>query len=224
MGAATLLAAARWGNFGDRWIGQQSGFAIAGYQEHPKLKVADLKTVDLKAAAATVATPKAADLKAVEPIPAKMFNPPSQAIAPTAISGATSSAKAIGTTKVVVKLSDRRLYLYQNGQVLGRYEIAVGQAGWETPTGTFQVLDKEQNPTWIHPITGITVPAGADNPLGKAWIGFWTDGKSEIGFHGTNQEELLGQAVSHGCLRMRNQDIEAVYAKVSEGTPVIVQE
>lgn len=125
--------------------------------------------------------------------------------------------------KLVVSLSDRRVYLYKESQRLATYPLAVAQEGWETPTGTFQVFNMEKNPTWIHPITEIAVPPGPDNPLGVAWIGFWTDGETEIGFHGTNQEELIGEAVSHGCLRMRNADIQALYAHVSTGTPVIVQ-
>lgn len=126
-------------------------------------------------------------------------------------------------TKLVVSLSDRRVYLYKAAKTQASYPLAVAQAGWETPTGTFQILTMERNPTWVHPITGVSVPPGEDNPLGVAWIGFWTDGETEIGFHGTNQEELIGEAVSHGCLRMRNADVEALYAQVSAGTPVVVE-
>lgn len=126
-------------------------------------------------------------------------------------------------TRLVVSLRDRRVSLFKANKLQTTYPIAVAQAGWETPTGNFQILDMEQNPSWTHPITGEKVPPGANNPLGVAWIGFWTDGESEIGFHGTNQEELIGEAVSHGCLRMRNADIKAIYAQVAAGTPVVVQ-
>lgn len=141
-------------------------------------------------------------------------------------SGATPTPKVIPQTdaRLVVSLSDRQVQLFRGKQLQETYPLAVAQAGWETPTGTFQVLAMEQAPLWVHPITGEEVPPGPDNPLGVAWIGFWTDGESEIGFHGTNQEELIGEAVSHGCLRMRNADIQAIYAQVSEGTPVIVQQ
>lgn len=135
-----------------------------------------------------------------------------------------STTAAESGTRLVVKLSDRHVYLYKDDHVIGKYSLAVGQAGWETPTGSYKILDKEQNPSWVHPITGIETPPGPNNPLGKAWIGFWTDGKTEIGFHGTNQEELIGQAVSHGCLRMRNEDIENIFAQVDIGTPVIVEQ
>lgn len=125
--------------------------------------------------------------------------------------------------QLVVDLSQRQVSLYQNGRLQISYDIAVGQAGWETPSGQFQVLNMQKNPPWQNPITGETVVSGADNPLGSRWIGFWTDGKHQIGFHGTNQEELIGQAVSHGCIRMRDRDIQALYQQVALGTPVMVQ-
>jgi lipoprotein-anchoring transpeptidase ErfK/SrfK len=127
-------------------------------------------------------------------------------------------------TRLVVKLGDRQVQVYRNNQLLESYPIAVAKPGWETPTGTFQVLDMEKTPTWVHPITGVAVPPGSDNPMGAAWIGFISNGEGEIGFHGTNQEELIGEAVSHGCLRMRNEDVQALYAQVTPGTPVIVQQ
>lgn len=126
-------------------------------------------------------------------------------------------------TKLVVDLSDRRVYLYKQQTVIAKYNIAIGQDGWETPSGSFQVLEMQQKPVWIHPITGEAVPPGPDNPLGDRWIGFWIDGNTHIGFHGTNQEELIGMAVSHGCIRMRNQDIDKLYEQVKLGTPVTVQ-
>ncbi len=133
-----------------------------------------------------------------------------------------SEAQEKTESRIVVNLSERRVQLYQGNQLLDSYAIAVAKPGWETPTGTFQVLDMEQNPTWVHPITGISVPPGSDNPLGAAWIGFLSNEEGEIGFHGTNQEELIGEAVSHGCLRMRNEDVKALYAHIGKGTTVIV--
>lgn len=130
---------------------------------------------------------------------------------------------AANSPTLLVDLSDRQVYLYQQSRVQASYPLAIGQVGWETPTGSFQVQAMEPNPEWVHPITGEVVPAGDGNPLGKRWIGFWTDGQMEIGFHGTDQEELIGEAVSHGCLRMRNADVIALYQQVSVGTPVVVQ-
>lgn len=135
-----------------------------------------------------------------------------------------SETVAKTNSRVVVSLSERRVQVYQGNQLLDSYAIAVAKPGWETPTGTFQVLEMEPNPTWVHPITGIAVPPGGDNPLGAAWIGFLSNKAGEIGFHGTNQEELIGEAVSHGCLRMRNEDVKALYSHIATGTPVLIEQ
>jgi len=134
-----------------------------------------------------------------------------------------SPAETTQVTRLVIKLSERRVYAYRGDLPLTSYPIAVGKDGWETPLGAFQVLQMLRDPAWEHPWTGEVVPPGPNNPLGDRWIGFWTDGKNYIGFHGTTAEELVGQAVSHGCIRMLNKDVRALFEKVAIGTPVIVQ-
>lgn len=125
--------------------------------------------------------------------------------------------------RLVIRLQERQVYLYRSDQLIVSYPIAVGKQGWETPIGTFEVLQKFRDPAWEHPWTGEIVPPGPDNPLGDRWIGFWTDGKNFIGFHGTPNEELVGQAVSHGCIRMRNRDVRTLFEQVALGTPVKVE-
>ena len=126
-------------------------------------------------------------------------------------------------THLVIKLRDRHVYLYQNRKLKVTYPIAVGKAGWETPTGNYKVMDMQRHPVWEEPWTGKVILEGPKNPLGERWIGFWTDGVNTIGFHGTPAEELVGQAVSHGCVRMRNRDIVALFEQVKIGTPVTVK-
>lgn len=126
-------------------------------------------------------------------------------------------------SRLVVDLSDRKVYLYADKTLQAGYDIAVGQAGWETPAGTFNILNRQLNPVWQHPFTGDVIQTGINNPLGSRWIGFWTDGTHQIGFHGTNQADLIGQAVSHGCIRMRDADIQALYEQVAIGMAVVVQ-
>ncbi|WP_063711997.1 L,D-transpeptidase [Coleofasciculus chthonoplastes] len=125
--------------------------------------------------------------------------------------------------RLVVDLSDAKVYSYWGEQEIASYPVAVGQPGWETPTGNFKVLRKQRNPIWRQPITGDLIPTGPDNPLGDRWIGFWSDEYHQIGFHGTNDEDLVGQPVSHGCLRMRNADIQALYEQIQVGTPILVR-
>lgn len=151
-----------------------------------------------------------------EPIESVITQPSNSSINPSPASNAQ-------TTNLVLKLSDRRVYLYRGNELATSYPVAIGKAGWETPIGNYKVIEMQRDPTWEHPWTGKLVPPGAKNPLGARWIGFWTDGKNFIGFHGTPQEKLVGQAVSHGCVRMRNQDILALYAQVDVGTPVTVK-
>ena len=125
--------------------------------------------------------------------------------------------------RLVLDLGDRQVYVYRDQKLVVNYPVAIGQAGWETPSGSFHVLEMQRDPKWQHPITGEIVPAGPENPLGKRWIGFLYEGRTHIGFHGTNQEDLIGQAVSHGCVRMRNRDVIALYEQISLGTPVEVR-
>ncbi len=140
--------------------------------------------------------------------------------------GKQNSSRSLQGSKpnLVVDLSDRRVYVYRQSTVVASYPIGVGKKGWETPTGTFQVMHMQHNPAWRHPITGQVFPAGPNSPLGLRWIGFWTDGHSHIGFHGTPNADVVGNPVSHGCLRMRNSDVVSLYNHVALGTKVEVQQ
>jgi lipoprotein-anchoring transpeptidase ErfK/SrfK len=136
----------------------------------------------------------------------------------------SSNRLEVMKTQVVVDLSDRRTYVYAGDLVIASYPIAIGKQGWETPTGSFEVGHMQHDPIWRHPITGKIFPAGTDSPLGERWIGFWSDGRNEIGFHGTPDIHLLGTAISHGCLRMRNADVRLLYEQVKVGTLVTVRD
>lgn len=125
--------------------------------------------------------------------------------------------------RLVLRLRERRVYVYRKNKVQASFPVAVGKDGWETPTGSFKVMQMIKDPVWEHPWTGELVPAGPDNPLGTRWIGFWTDGKNVIGFHGTPTPESIGRAASHGCVRMFDKDAQALFEKVAVGTPVIVE-
>jgi len=128
------------------------------------------------------------------------------------------------TLRLEISLSRRRVSVFRGTALVRSYPIAVGRPGWETPVGTYQVRQMLRNPTWIHPLKkGISIPGGdPENPLGRFWIGFWTDGKNWIGFHGTPNPKSVGTAASHGCIRMYNKDVEELFQKVSLGTEVKV--
>ncbi len=67
------------------------------------------------------------------------------------------------------------------------------------------------------------IPPGPNNPLGMRWIGFTSAHGWQVGFHGTAKTSVLGQAVSHGCVRMSNPDVVEVYSRVTLGTVVVVE-
>jgi hypothetical protein len=130
------------------------------------------------------------------------------------------------TGKVVIDLSDRQLYVYaqrESKTAIAQYDVAIGQDGWETPPGRYLIEAMQTSPAWQHPLTQEIIPPGPGNPLGAAWISFLTTENYSLGIHGTLDESLMGQAVSHGCVRMRNADIQALYAKVALGWPLDVQ-
>jgi lipoprotein-anchoring transpeptidase ErfK/SrfK len=135
---------------------------------------------------------------------------------------ATGKPAAEEVVSLVLKLKEKRVYVYRGDKLLKRYPVAIGKKGWETPTGEWQVMEKIKNPAWTSFKTGEVFPAGVENPLGSRWIGFWTDGQDVIGFHGTPNIKSIGTAASHGCVRMLNRDVKAMFRLVKVGTTVKV--
>ncbi len=187
-----------------------------------------------KIAPAIAPTPVASPAPAAKPAPTAKAKPapkpsstPAKAPpAPTASPIADSSAPdpTIASAQLVISLSQRQVSLYEGTSLVKRYPVAIGRDGWETPTGRFQVMEMLRDPNWINPLTGKTISAkDPNNPLAGYWIGFWTDGSNWVGFHGTPDRDSVGQAVSHGCVRMYKQDIEELFNQVTPGTPVIVR-
>src|SRR5262249_31661268 len=133
---------------------------------------------------------------------------------------------------LLLKLSERKVYVVddQSGQPSQGYPVAIGQPRWPTPTGKFQVNEMVENPDFLVFDFNNTksrdrgrIPPGINNPLGLRWIAFSEAYGWAVGFHGTQKTEVLGQAVSHGCVRMSNPDIVKMFARVKLGTPVIVE-
>lgn len=121
-------------------------------------------------------------------------------------------------------LSQRQLYVWRGRQLVRRYPVAVGKLGWETPQGNFVVQTKVKDPVWQSFTDNRLIPAGhPKNPLGRHWIGFWSDGVDAIGFHGTPYPETIGKAVSHGCVRLHPHHIAELFEWVDIGTPVRVR-
>jgi len=156
--------------------------------------------------------------------------PPAEAnrVAETPVADQAVPSKA--STYLVLRLKARRLDLMKDEARAASFPIAVGRPGHETPTGRFQVEEMIEHPDFekIDPddrwhVLKRIPPGAPENPLGERWIGFAHGDGWTVGIHGTPQPQLLGQAVSGGCIRMRNVDVIRVYDSVSLGTPVIVQ-
>lgn len=122
--------------------------------------------------------------------------------------------------RLIVKLNEKRVYVYEGDRPIKSYPIAIGKPGYETPQGSFNIFSREKDPTFKNFKTGAIIPPGKNNPLGTRWIGVWSDGKTQIGFHGTNRPQSIGKAVSHGCIRMHNKDVVALFEQVKIGTLV----
>ena len=159
----------------------------------------------------------------------RIFDPDNPVLRPSEQpSTAPATEPAVNPTEKPLRLeisrSRRQVTLYRGDTAVKKYPIAVGRPGWETPLGTFKVRQKFKNPTWVHPLEkGVVIPGGdPENPLGRYWIGFWTDGKNWIGFHGTPNPKSVGRPASHGCIRMYNKDVEELFQQVSLGTVVTV--
>ncbi len=146
------------------------------------------------------------------------------------IAGLTLMVWGLATTAVRAQvwveliLSQRQVRVWQDNRVIRRYPVAVGKPGWETPQGDFVVEVKVKDPVWQSFTSNQQIPGGHPrNPLGRHWIGFWSDGIDEIGFHGTPYPETVGKAVSHGCVRMYPQHVAELFNLVELGTPVRVR-
>lgn len=155
-----------------------------------------------------------------------------------AMLAAADAGRAAERVRLVLDRRARQLRVLDGERELRRFPVAVGRPGWETPVGEFAVIELVPEPIWEHPATGEQVPPGPANPLGSRWIGFHRDcqgrrgfngrehlvveGCVSAGFHGTPQRSSVGQAVSHGCVRLYDEHVRELYELVRLGTRVTV--
>jgi L,D-transpeptidase ErfK/SrfK len=129
---------------------------------------------------------------------------------------------------ILLNLPQRLLFYFVEDTLVTHYPVGLGRPDWPTPTGTFAVLSKEENPVWEVPKSiqeemrrcgqrvKTRVPPGPDNPLGQYWIGLSLAG---YGIHGTIAPASIYQFRSHGCIRLHPNDIADLFDRVSIGTP-----
>jgi lipoprotein-anchoring transpeptidase ErfK/SrfK len=123
--------------------------------------------------------------------------------------------RSVRGTVLGIDLSDRRIRVRRHGRRVRGFPIAIGAPGTPTPTGDFYLAAAWQPSEPLYGAWAIETSAGAA-------ITDWPGG-GVIGIHGTNQPQLIGKAVSHGCIRMRNHDILALRRWAKPGTRLFIR-
>ncbi len=131
---------------------------------------------------------------------------------------------------IVINLPELRLYYYPaGGDTVMTFPVAVGKQGWRTPEVKTSVVGMKKDPAWRPPksikaymaekgvILPDVVPAGPNNPLGQYALRLGHPGYL---IHGTNKDWTVGNRASSGCIRLRTNDIEALFSQASVGLPV----
>ena len=130
----------------------------------------------------------------------------------TAADAPATAAIATAPRRIIVSIADRRLVVVERDQILAAFPVAVGAPTSPSPVGTFTVINRVANPTYYRP--GTVIPPGPRNPIGTRWIGLSQKG---YGIHGTDVPSSIGYAQSHGCIRLRNADVERLFEQVRDG-------
>lgn len=120
---------------------------------------------------------------------------------------------------IVVDKSQNVLILKSDNEIIKTYQVSTGKDS-STPAGNFLIINKIIDPTWY--TAGAAVPSGSPgNILGTRWMGI---SKQGYGIHGTTEPQAIGQSVTSGCVRMRNEEVEELYTIVPIGTEVVIVE
>lgn len=121
----------------------------------------------------------------------------------------------------VVNLAERGVYLFRAGEYKGFFPLAIGRGdkvAYRTPVGTYKIVDRVKNPTWIAPdspwakaMDKEKIKGGHDdNPLGAYWFGF-DHPKGGYGFHENVAPKTTGDKASHGCMRLYPEHAKRIY-------------
>ena len=108
--------------------------------------------------------------------------------------------------RIIIDLSDRRLHLLDGNTVVRSFPVGIGTMLTQTPVGEYKIINKQENP---------------GGPFGVLWMGL---SRPHYGIHGTNNPSSIGHMVSHGCVRMYNEDVLALSRLVPVGTRVTIRQ
>lgn len=126
--------------------------------------------------------------------------------------------------EIVINLAEMRLFLFNfESEVIRSYPVGIGTPKTPSPTGTFLIDEKVEDPVWTVP-PGLKdeydisqVEPGEQNPLGRYWLGLED---THYGLHGTNFAWSVGRATTHGCIRLYPEDISRIFSRVDKTTRV----
>ncbi|MBI4474068.1 MAG: L,D-transpeptidase family protein [Acidobacteria bacterium] len=130
---------------------------------------------------------------------------------------------------IVINIPQRMLFFFSAGDLVAHYPVGLGSSGWQTVTGHFEIIQKEENPVWDVPLSIqaemrskgqpvlTTVPPSQENPLGLYYLALSAPG---FGIHGTNKPASIYSFQTHGCIRLHPDDIADLFPRVAVGTPV----
>lgn len=128
--------------------------------------------------------------------------------------------------KIVISIEQRHLFLVDGEDIVAEYPVGVGKPSSPTPVGKYKVTSITAKPTWTvpdsimngpNPPSAKVIPPGKGNPLGAYFLRL---NDSSYGIHGTVIPKVLPGAVSHGCVRMKNEDVSDLASKIKRGIPV----
>ncbi len=122
-----------------------------------------------------------------------------------------------GKFNVYVNKAHNTLMLKSGEDVIKVYSVSTG-ANSSTPVGIFKITTKLENPVWFK-AGAVIPPESPENVLGTRWMGFDKEG---YGIHGTVAPDKIGQQVTAGCIRMRNEEVEELYRVLPRGTEVTI--
>ena len=114
--------------------------------------------------------------------------------------------KVYSQIQIQIYTYDRKLHFVKGQREIIVYPVAVGKPATPTPAGTYHIINKVVNPGGV---------------LGTRWMGLDIP-NGPYGIHGTFQPDSIGKAISNGCIRMYNQDIENIFSQVFLGTTVVI--
>ena len=129
---------------------------------------------------------------------------------------------------ISVSRNQRVLRLFVDLELAKTYRVGIGQAGFETEAGLYEIETKAANPAWYVPdkpwagdLAGkVIAPDDPKNPIKARWMGF--SRAAGVGIHGTADETSIGTAASHGCIRMTVKDVVDLYDRVPLETPLYI--